>query len=98
MLAEPEHFYGEIAPKQFEEVRADFLVAFRRTLPDLPPVEIVWRLLFGIGAVAQALRMAEYLPRLSGGICGKPAKGETLRRLVHFVAAALRAPQTEVSS
>ncbi len=91
LLAEPEYFFSRIAPEQFQAVRDRFLAAFRRTLPELPSVEVFWRMMLMVGTLAAALRMGEFGPELSGG-CVPPATPDQMRlRLLDFLAAGLRA-------
>jgi AcrR family transcriptional regulator len=97
LLAEPEMFFGRIASGQFAEVRDRFLAALGKALPHLAAEEIFLRLMFAIGAAAQAALMAPYLEAASGGLCRPAGAEETLRRLVPFVAGGLRAP-TEVQN
>jgi AcrR family transcriptional regulator len=67
---------------------ARFEGALRRALPEMPPEELLARVHLAIGAMAQALRGAPYLPPLS-----RDCEAETmLRRLVAFVGAGFRAP------
>ena len=97
LLAEPEYFFGRIAPEQFHSVRERFLAAFRRALPQLSPAEVFWRVMLMIGTVAAALRMGEFGPQLSGGQVPPANPEQTRRRLLEFLTAGLRArPAKEV--
>jgi len=97
VLAEPEFFFGKVAPEEFKEVRQAFRAAFQESLPELPEDELFWRLMLGIGAAAHIFRAAPFMPQLSDGVCNQPTKNELLGRLVHFVGAGLQAPLGEVS-
>ncbi len=92
LMSEPDDFFGHVAPEQFREVRQRFQAAFQKALPKVPLEEIIWRMMFALGAVAHALRVGEYMPALTGGICGKPAPHELLEKLVQFITAGLKAP------
>ena len=72
----------------FAEVMERFLNACRRALPELPPEELHFRLHCAIGAVAQALRGAAFLPPLSNENEVNLAR----ERLIAFLAAGFRAP------
>lgn len=97
VLAEPEFFFGKVAPEEFKEVRQAFRAAFQQSLPELPDDELFWRLMLGIGAAAHIFRAAPFMPQLSDGICDEPTKDELLGHLVRFVGAGLQAPLGEVS-
>jgi AcrR family transcriptional regulator len=92
LLAEPELFFQRIAGSQFAEVRERFVSAIRKALPHLTPEEIMWRLMFAIGAMAHAMRTAPWIPLASGGICRQASVEETVRRLVRFISGGLEAP------
>lgn len=92
LLAEPELFFGRIAAGQFAEVRDRFLNALGKALPHLTAEEIFWRLMFAVGAMAQATQLAPHIQAASGGLCRPAGIEETLRRLVLFIAGGLRAP------
>ncbi len=97
LLAEPEYFFGRIAPEQFETVRERFLAAFRRALPRFSSEEVFWRVMFLVGTLAAALRMGEFGPQLSGGRVPPATPEQTRRRLLDFLTAGLRAgPAKEV--
>jgi hypothetical protein len=69
-----------------------FLRAFRRTLPELPPEELFWRLFFTIGAMAHTLAAGSLLKFLSRGICHPSDMEDAGIRLIAFAGAGLRAP------
>lgn len=92
LMGEPDDFFGKVAPGQFQEVRRRFQSAFQKALPELPPEEIMWRLMFALGAVTHVLRVGEHMPALTEGLCGKPEPEKLLERLVQFIVAGLKAP------
>jgi AcrR family transcriptional regulator len=81
-----------ILAAHFLPVLQRFGSALRKAMPELPSEELFWRVHFAIGATAQALRGAEGLEKLSGGLCRASDPQETLDRLVTFLSAGLRAP------
>ncbi|HXI40628.1 MAG TPA: TetR family transcriptional regulator [Bryobacteraceae bacterium] len=93
------HAEGDILPKilamHFMPVLERFSRALRHALPDLPPEELYWRLHFAVGATTQALRGADSLEWLSGGLCHSSDPHQILERLVGFVSAGLGAPLTD---
>jgi len=95
LLAEPEMFSNRIAAGQFAEVRARFVGALGKALPHLTAEEIFWRLMFAVGAMAQAARLAPHIEATSGGLCRSAGIEETVRRLVRFIAGGLRAPMED---
>lgn len=81
--------------KYFDEIEKRFVAALERCLPDLPPVELMWRGIFSIGAMAHTLcecrELAPRYPELN------PEDVDSLvRRLVTFAAAGFRAPVPQV--
>jgi len=89
------HAEGDLLPRiltsQFGEVLERFGAALRRALPDLPPEELIWRLHFAIGALAQTLRGGskdlEAISNMSLSFDSEAA----LDRLVVFLSAGFRA-------
>ena len=77
---------------QFSEVIERFTAALGRALPYLAADEVFWRLLFMVGAMAHTLALSDKMPVFSHGICAAPDEAGTLRRLVPFLSAGLRAP------
>ncbi|MDX1389772.1 MAG: TetR/AcrR family transcriptional regulator [Acidobacteriota bacterium] len=92
ILAEPSDDVQELFLAQFKEVAGRFTAAFRRALPELPAEELFWRIHFVIGAMAHTMAGSHRLRFLSGGLCETGDADATIRRLVDFLAAGLRAP------
>jgi AcrR family transcriptional regulator len=92
LLAEPELFFQRIASSQFAEVRERFANAIGKALPHLTPEEIIWRLMFAVGAMAHAMRTGPWISLASGGTCRQASAEETIGRLVRFLTGGLRAP------
>jgi AcrR family transcriptional regulator len=82
----------EMFMQQMGEVARRFSIALRRALPELPAVELVWRMHFVIGALAHTMAASQMLEMLSGGACDLRDAEAVTRRLVQFACAGLRAP------
>lgn len=74
-----------------KEISRPFTEAFRRALPDLDQVELVWRMHFSVGVMAHTLAGSEHLKVISGGQCDLSDVEGALNRIVAYVAAGLRA-------
>jgi len=92
MYAEPGQQFRSMLQEQFKEVAVRFRAALRKALPALPPVELYWRVHFMIGAMAHTLAGVDYLQFVSEGQCDPSDVEGTIRRMVVFLAAGLRAP------
>jgi AcrR family transcriptional regulator len=82
-------FIGEI-----NETIQRFQSAFRRSLPDLPPDEVFWRIFFGIGAMTQILAAGWMVPAASGGSAALTDIDGLIDRLTTYLVAGLNAPRT----
>lgn len=92
MYSEAGEQFRSLLQEQFTDVAVRFRAALRRALSKLPPAELYWRIHFGIGAMAHTLAGVEYLQFVSEGQCDPSDVEGTVRRLVTFLAAGLRAP------
>jgi AcrR family transcriptional regulator len=90
------HAEGDLLPgiviSHFGDVLDRFSDALHRSLPDLPPEELVWRLNFAIGALAQALRGASKDLEAISDVSLSSYSELALERLVAFLSAGFRAP------
>jgi AcrR family transcriptional regulator len=77
---------------QMREILRPFTSAFRRALPSLPTVELMWRIHFGVGVMAHTLAGMEHLKHVSGGLCDLSDVEGTIDRIVTFICAGMRAP------
>ena len=77
---------------QMREILRPFTSAFRRALPGLSTVEVLWRIHFGVGVMAHTLAGAEHLKNVSGGLCDLADVEGTIERIVTFICAGMRAP------
>jgi AcrR family transcriptional regulator len=92
MLADPAPFVDRVFKRHFTELARRFLEALHRSLPELPPDELLWRLHFMIGSMTHILTWGPVLGALTGGLCDVSDRGALLRRGVAFHAAAFRSP------
>lgn len=83
---------------QFQEVLGRFQAAFRRALPHLPNQELLLRMQFVVGALANTLAAAKNLHALSQGNPETTVTVRALQSLIVFAAAGLRAPASEDSA
>jgi AcrR family transcriptional regulator len=89
-LGQPHGPVRELFTHQFQEVFGRFTSALQDALPELPRTEIVWRFLFMVGAMAHTMALSGDIARMSGD---DPLDIDgTIRRLVPFLCAGLRAP------
>jgi AcrR family transcriptional regulator len=76
----------------FQEFRDRFLPCFQSALPELPQVELFWRLHFVFGAMAGTMTSRATLDFLSDGRCRADDADAVVARLVAFAEAGLRGP------
>lgn len=74
-----------------KEVVRPFTEAFRRALPNLNQVDLLWRMHFSIGVMAHTLAGAEHLRMISGGLCDLADTEGAVNRMVAYMAAGMRA-------
>ena len=92
MYSEPSIDIYRIFHAELRETIDRFLPAFRRTLPQLQPEDLYWRVFFTIGAMAQTLAAGPLLRLISSGACNPDELEGALARLVYFTGAGLKAP------
>jgi AcrR family transcriptional regulator len=80
-----------VMEREFQEVKRRFLAALHRALPELPQAELLWRGHFMVGAMLHTMNDCHQIKQMSNGLCDPSDTEGTLRRLVHFVAAGMRA-------
>ena len=83
---------------QFQEVFQRFHAAFRRALPHLPNEELLLRMQFVVGALANTMASTKNLHALSQGQTDTAVTVKALQSLILFAAAGLRAPASEDSA
>jgi len=95
MYTEPE-FAVRIYKEHQEPVVIRFIGACQRALPELPRVELLWRLHFSFGALGHTMGASHVLRLFSDGECDPSDVEGTLKRLEAFMIAGLTAPVAEV--
>lgn len=95
MYLQPGGLFGEIFREQFGRIKQRFMAAIRRALPDVPEIELLWRVHFMIGSLAHAMAGREHLNFLSDGRCDATDADALIGRLVAFLEAGLRAPAAQ---
>jgi len=81
--------------EQFEAIGKRFKPAFRRSLPNLSPVDTMWRLHFVIGVMAHTMADTQKLKFISQGACDPNDTEGIIRQMVVFLAAGMRAPAAQ---
>jgi AcrR family transcriptional regulator len=94
LFGEPEYGIEHMIPEHFSELRDRFVAAIQKALPKLSREEIMWRMLFAIGAMAHLLRLWDTVPAISAGACRPGSVERNTERLVAFIAAGFEAPLT----
>lgn len=84
-------FGQQIRGELYDESSRRFVAAFARSLPQLGEDEIAWRFVFMLGAYQYALADTGRLEVISKGRCSGRDFAESLRQIVPFLAAAMRA-------
>jgi AcrR family transcriptional regulator len=92
VFAEPGDLFARIVEEQFGDLRQRFVTALRRALPELPEVELMWRIHFVIATMAHTLAAIDHVPAISGGLCDPRDVDGMVERMIGFAAAGLRAP------
>ena len=90
-VLEPDEKIQTMLNQQFHYVLERFTPAFRRALPNLPPVDFFWRIHFLVGSMAHTMADSERLRSISNGVCDPNDSEGTIRRLVTFLNAGLKA-------
>lgn len=91
MHAESGELHKRIFAGPFGEVRDRFEAALRSSLPELSQQELFWRMHFCLAAMANAMASQARLALLSRGLVDGRDVEETVRRLVYFLSAGMRA-------
>jgi len=92
LVFEPAETVQTIFKDQFAGLAVRFQAALVKALPKLPPLDLLWRIHFTVGAMAFTMAGAHMLTVLAGNRCDPADVEGTIRRLVAFLAAGLRAP------
>jgi AcrR family transcriptional regulator len=92
LIFEPAEIVQTIFKDQFAGLAVRFQAALVKALPKLPPVDMLWRIHFTIGAMAFTMAGTHILTVLARNRCDPADVEGTIRRLVAYLAAGLRAP------
>ncbi|MCB9385290.1 MAG: TetR/AcrR family transcriptional regulator [Bryobacterales bacterium] len=93
IYAEPSMQIKKSLDDSFTELVSRFVAAFQRTLPEVEPDELNWRIHFMIGAMIHTLMDNERLKRFTKGQCAMNDPEALIDRLIAFSAAGMRAPR-----
>lgn len=92
-LTEPAGALHDSLRGHYEEVSERFKPAFARTLPQLPPEELYWRMHFMVGLLAYLMAGADVMRLIaSSRLSAQGGSDAVLPRLVTFIEAGMRAP------
>ncbi len=92
-LSEPADTMKQVLPIHYRDVVLRFKEALVRALPQIPEMELVWRMHFTFGAMAYAMAGNDALQLISTCEVEDAEDAEAIiRRLVPFLAAGLKAP------
>ena len=92
LLVEPGEDVQRMLKEQFAGVAARFHSALEKALPKLPPAELAARIHFMVGAVAHTMAGSNLMRVFFSDRYDLSDAEATIRRLVTFLAAGLRAP------
>lgn len=92
MFTEPGEHWTEVRA-MFEGVLARFLAAFGQSLPHLAPSEVLWRLFFVVGNMCHTFSAGAVLTDFSRGACRGDDAGQSVPRLIGFLAAGMRSAE-----
>lgn len=91
VLATPDLAIIKLFKKNLSVVSQQFTDALAKALPHLSRTELLWRLSFTGGAIANVLARGPIINEISGGLCDPSDRPAVLARLVTFAAAGFRA-------
>lgn len=90
IVSEPSPEIQEILHLQRAEVRAAFLQAFERTLPEASRDDLLWRLEFIWGALAFILCNPKKIERETEGVCSPANAPKVLEEMIRFFSPGFR--------
>jgi len=96
--AEPSAFVRQFLADEYADVVPRFKQALFRSLPDVPPEEILWRFHFMLGAMSYAIAGTDALQLVAEHELDEKDPGALARRLMPFLLGGLRAPLPEQPS
>ncbi len=92
MYTDPSPRIRQLFVDELGETARRFRAALGRSLPDLPPTDLYWRIGFIIGSTAITMAASWIIQMMSRGLCDPSDVQGTLDRLVAFVVAGLESP------
>lgn len=92
---EPTAFVRQFLADEYAAVVPRFKQALFRSLPDVPPEEILWRFHFMLGAMSYAIAGTDALQLMAEYELDEKDPGALARRLMPFLLGGLRAPLAE---
>jgi AcrR family transcriptional regulator len=93
-LTNPDMFLIRIFKKHLAPVGERFLGALETALPSLSQPERTWRFLFMAGSMSHVLSWSHIIAEMTNGACNADDRKDVAARLVRFVAAGFRAPES----
>jgi AcrR family transcriptional regulator len=93
-INQPADSVRQVVVDQFREVSRRFSRALGRACPQLSEAEVFWRMVFMVGSMAHTMAIADQVRELSQGLCDPRNVEALLQRLIPFLVAGLRTPQT----
>jgi len=97
ILSNPELFVERVFHTHLAPVSQRFVEALCKTLPDLPPSEILWRIHFSVGVLTHTMLWGRIFPKITNGVCDISDREALVDRAVRFVSAGFRAPASKGS-
>jgi len=92
VMSNPDLFVDRLFNVHLAPVAFRFSGALAGALPELPRVDVVWRLHFSVGVMTHTLLWGHIMPRMSNGLCSIDDREALLQRTVQFLAAGFRTP------
>ena len=85
-------FGNDLRRLLYDESSRRFLAAFARSLPGVSREEVSWRFIFMLGTYQYALADTGRIESISDGLCSGRDFAGSLRQMMPFIVAAMRAP------
>ncbi len=95
VLSNPDLFVDRLFNVHLAPVAARFSAALSTALPELPMMDVAWRLHFSVGTMTHILLWGNVFPRMTQGLCTIDDREALLRRTVQFLAAGFRTPASK---
>lgn len=91
MYSEPSAGLQRLLGRQFGPLVERFAAALQKVLPELPPVDLQWRLHFMVGSMVHVVSDPARMKSMTGGLCDPSDVDTTTRQLIAFLTAGFRA-------